>query len=529
MPEQPSIRLSNWELFSLILGVFFVWNYFLIIDDAFIYCRYIDNFLFGKIGLVYNKGEFVEGYTSPLWLLSVTMFRALGLDYLTIFQLLSVFCFFIFWRLGVHCNQQLLSHDKIESSLNFPLIALSTNYAVTSFFSSGLESPLMQISAAVYCAFALSPEKRLLRSVCALLPLVRPEFVVLVPLVFFWAYLRTKKIPYDFIFVLLITCGGWLLFRIYYYADFFPNTFYAKNTTWIESGLLFIWHIVRAYRVQWIAGTFLILYLYLFRTCKKKDTFSAARIFMIASAILILLCVIKVGGGPRHYRYAAFPFCLLYLSAGGLLEVFLARMKLSVRWTYPVIFTSTTLLSVFVWYPHYLSKAPIFNPVISEPVDGFSDMRWLRSPSADHQKRVLLEEYTPEKVRDVLRDISSSDYHQNLVTYGCRMAYQQIDFKVLHSFGLTDVYLARIKTDFNRPGHPKLVSTAAELANVYDRLGVFGSQEGVFLKSVNEKVAPLWVQHNVDYLSLLEQKVHNKHKFVQNFFLALKTARKFER
>ena len=37
-------------------------------DDAFITLRYADNLLAGR-GLVYNEGEYVEGYTPPLWLL----------------------------------------------------------------------------------------------------------------------------------------------------------------------------------------------------------------------------------------------------------------------------------------------------------------------------------------------------------------------------------------------------------------------------------------------------------------------------
>ena len=41
-----------------------------VIDDAFIIFRYADNFAAGD-GLVYNRGEAVEGYTSFTWTLLV--------------------------------------------------------------------------------------------------------------------------------------------------------------------------------------------------------------------------------------------------------------------------------------------------------------------------------------------------------------------------------------------------------------------------------------------------------------------------
>ena len=47
-------------------------------DDIFITLRYIDNFLAGN-GLVFNQGEYVEGYTHILWLLILAFFPILTL------------------------------------------------------------------------------------------------------------------------------------------------------------------------------------------------------------------------------------------------------------------------------------------------------------------------------------------------------------------------------------------------------------------------------------------------------------------
>ena len=36
-------------------------------DDSYVYFRYVDNLVFLGNGLVYNRGEYLEGFSSPLW------------------------------------------------------------------------------------------------------------------------------------------------------------------------------------------------------------------------------------------------------------------------------------------------------------------------------------------------------------------------------------------------------------------------------------------------------------------------------
>ena len=63
------------------LLLFLTDRYRWMMDDAFIYFRYADNLLFLGRGLVYNAGEYVEGYSSPLWMLGLLPLRALGIDF----------------------------------------------------------------------------------------------------------------------------------------------------------------------------------------------------------------------------------------------------------------------------------------------------------------------------------------------------------------------------------------------------------------------------------------------------------------
>ena len=69
----------GWVYGNLVVGLVFVARYRWLIDDAFVYFRYVDNLLFLGRGLVYNQGEYVEGFSSPLWTLLLTLLRASGI------------------------------------------------------------------------------------------------------------------------------------------------------------------------------------------------------------------------------------------------------------------------------------------------------------------------------------------------------------------------------------------------------------------------------------------------------------------
>ena len=68
-----------------------------LVDDAFIFFRYADNFSIGH-GLVYNPGEAVEGYTSFLWTLLLALAAWVGLPLIPFSQIAGVvFGFATLW------------------------------------------------------------------------------------------------------------------------------------------------------------------------------------------------------------------------------------------------------------------------------------------------------------------------------------------------------------------------------------------------------------------------------------------------
>jgi hypothetical protein len=64
-------------------------HYNFVADDAFIAARYARNLAEGN-GLVFQPGEAVEGFTSPLWVLWLGLLGAIGADYVTTMRLMSL-------------------------------------------------------------------------------------------------------------------------------------------------------------------------------------------------------------------------------------------------------------------------------------------------------------------------------------------------------------------------------------------------------------------------------------------------------
>ena len=139
-------RPARIELLYSFAGLGLVLHYAWLLDDAFVYFRYIDNLLFLHLGLVYNAGEYVEGFSSPFWTLLLIPLRATGIDYWLLVRALAGGAFLAFALLLVRLNRDFLGaakHGAQTPTLNFPLAFLALNYGVASYFSSGVESPLI--------------------------------------------------------------------------------------------------------------------------------------------------------------------------------------------------------------------------------------------------------------------------------------------------------------------------------------------------------------------------------------------------
>jgi len=219
-------------------------------DDAFISFRYARNWVDG-LGLVFNAGERVEGYSNFLWTLWSAVGLRLGVDaaawanawgvvaYLASVALLAL--------VGLAIARR---RDGAAPWLPLAAIGAALNPEWSIFATGGLETSAF--TALLLAGYAL-----------ALRGAERPRELVVAGLVFGAASLTRP----DGLLPAAVT-GAWLLFfarsrwtgallygaalaavvvphlvwRTAYYGDFFPNTYYAKSASlaWYSQGWLYL-------------------------------------------------------------------------------------------------------------------------------------------------------------------------------------------------------------------------------------------------------------------------------------------------
>ena len=135
-------------------------------------------------------------------------------------------------------------------------------------------------------------------------------------IVFVWVWWRERRLPWSLILACALSLVPYLLFRVWYYADFFPNTYYLKDISWYRQGLRFLFDTVLVYQLVpylLLAG---VGYLLLRSQGREGGLRIIDRLMMIALALSVMFYVIKIGGDARHFRYLAFPFCMLVFATG---------------------------------------------------------------------------------------------------------------------------------------------------------------------------------------------------------------------
>jgi hypothetical protein len=212
--------------------------YYCLFDDAMISMRYAHNFAAGQ-GLVWNPGETpVEGYTNPLWVMYMAVLHLFPLHPSKI-----SLCIQISGAIFLFIN--LFFVRKIASYLSGgSILAVMASVVLTASFLSlnnwglqGMEVSLLAllISMAVWKAFKFLDSGGSPLGLFLLLGLatwVRLDMVVVY--LALWGYLllvrRDRKLLFTGAALLLFFIGSQTLFRLWYYGDPLPNTYYLKMT-----------------------------------------------------------------------------------------------------------------------------------------------------------------------------------------------------------------------------------------------------------------------------------------------------------
>jgi hypothetical protein len=514
-------RPHEWLLLAVL--VFFTDRYRWMMDDAFVYFRYADNLVFLGRGLVYNAGEFVEGFSSPLWMLMLLPLRALGINYYSLVRLLGFVLSLAYGTALIWVNRRLCptmfgvtrETPNREVVVNFPLAASAAHYGITTHFSSGLETPLVQLFAPLYAAALLSPGNAVLQCVVALAPLVRSECALLAILYLPFAIVRTRRIPWWFLGFGSAANGGWLLFRVIYYADFLPNTFYLKDAAQWRLGREYWENVLMTH--HWGVWSLALAICAVLGRGHLRNL--GARLIMLAGATAYALYVARIGGDMLYHRYAALPVCLGLCAVAGVVES--ALVWLATRRPLPHLQLWAAAVAILIGlafglaYPPQLKSHPVFLQPESRKWQAIADPNWHRShPDLVYDDRRSAEDQRLRKAYANLREQGESPAPPIIVEGFCVAAFRRFDAQVVHDYGLTDPVLARLPRPFGRPGHKLVQNEALQMA----KLKRAARQNST--PWYDDPKPPRWVQKNRAVLAQLDQKLHNNHNLLKNLSLA---------
>lgn len=228
---------------SIALALF--WGYGPLDDDYIIY-RYAERWI--ETGqLAYNPGQFVEGFSAPLWLLLISAGLKLGLrpdltsQFLGILALLG--CMPLFGRLWRAAHG--------PEVLAWPLLLFAALPAMAFHALGGLGTvPLAYLILAWAASWQAATDRGARPWAAAvflgLACLMRAECALIVP--FFlhteWRTGAHRSRLLSSAVLALLPLAGWCLFRWFYYGEWLPNTYYVKRLSlWqdLGYGLRYLW------------------------------------------------------------------------------------------------------------------------------------------------------------------------------------------------------------------------------------------------------------------------------------------------
>jgi len=207
------------------------------VDDAWITVRYALHLAEGY-GPVYNAGEWVEGTSNPLWTVMLAIAVLLRGDMPYVLELLGLLHALLCIPVSLWLARLLAPGNEHRVALLVAPLLVAGSPHVGVIATNGLETAQWSLALLVACAAwiaADTPRRRFLAGiVCGGLVLVRPEGIVLGPLLAAFDLVRQGRA--------LRTWSGWaltagvaavlivfLVLRYWMYGELVPNTVAAKS------------------------------------------------------------------------------------------------------------------------------------------------------------------------------------------------------------------------------------------------------------------------------------------------------------
>ncbi len=254
-------------------------------DDALIALVYSRNLVKGE-GLVFNRGEYVEGYTCFLWVLLGALGIRLGVDPMLWVHVLGGVSFAAL-IMGVYAlGCELAPQRPFSAALAGLAVAF---YPPIAFWSgSGMETGLFA-ALLVWSAWLHVRSSNLAPLLLVLLSWTRPEGWLFSGLCCVDALWRDWRRGIRYSVAYAAPMLAWFGWRVWYYGDWLPNTFRAKvggGFAAAPRGLHYLWDFLRDGGGWVFAAAFLVGAVLSFRRVAVVVVFVA----------LSVLYIVHVGG-----------------------------------------------------------------------------------------------------------------------------------------------------------------------------------------------------------------------------------------
>lgn len=416
-------------------------------DDAFISFRYAQNLVAGN-GLVYNVGERVEGYTNFLWTMLAALVLALGLDLVFWTYVAGVVLALAILLLTYGVARRLLGPAWALVAALF--VATSQSLLLYTARGAGLETGLFTLlalgSSALYLRWRSGRRRSdaiLSGAGFALTSLTRPEGVLLIGLTALHLVMTTddqRRLPACagmddgrrnvrrrwsivrgplayLLGAFLLIFLPYFLWRVSYYGDLLPNTFYAKTGGGVRQVLRGLEY---AGKFALVFGGPLLLAIFVPLVRNRQAVVSDWRGYLLLLGGVYTAYIVVVGGdhfpGDRFFVPLVPWFALLM--AGGLAELYAWCRMYAVVWRVAPVALALMLL---VYGPYALHRSAAFNTVIAgndESVWIWRELGWW------------------------LHDHAAPD--ESVAALGAGAIAYYSDRTVIDLLGLTDRHIARV-------------------------------------------------------------------------------------
>ncbi|MFC1584436.1 hypothetical protein ACFL5V_02695 [Fibrobacterota bacterium] len=306
-----------------------------IVDDVFIHFRYAENLAAG-LGAVFNPGERVEGYSSPLWVLLLSALSRLPGDLYVPAKILSFLCYLLTGIVLIRMSTR-LGHSPWVSA-----VVYLSSLSLVSWGVSGMETSLQALLYLLTFWSIIGPKPGQFRVflLFTLLLATRPESPLIVAVFFTWLVIN-RHLNARIVSACAVTALLLLVCRYAYYTDWLPNTYYAKNfQTWSR------WHItIMNYMKTYFQSSGLLYLVVSFFAWYCLDRKKAMIIYSFSGAQLFF-CIYTGGDWMPEWRFFVPVIPVFAFMSSAVLSQFLTGPGRPVKWAALLLITTHILLNI---------------------------------------------------------------------------------------------------------------------------------------------------------------------------------------